>query len=281
MAPTTKSVALEDSVELARAGNRAALETVIELVQDKIYGLALRMLWHPEDARDATQEILIRAITHLSGFRRESAFMTWTYRIAANYLTSVRKSRLEEQSYTFVRFGKELDEGLSELSSSALNHAEQAILLQEVRIGCTMGMLLCLDRPHRLAYILGEILELDNREAANVLGIAPAAFRQRLARSRRAIVSFTMAKCGLVNRENPCRCSRRVNSALASKRLDPEHLLFANDRAEAERFPALLPTIRALKQAQRAAALYRLQPQDSTSGRFTSEIRKVIQTLGL
>jgi hypothetical protein len=194
---------------------------------------------------------------------------------------SVRKSRLEEQSYTFERFGKELDEGLSELSSSALNHAEQDILLQEVRIGCTMGMLLCLDRPHRLAYILGEILELDNREAANVLAIAPAAFRQRLARSRRAIVSFTMAKCGLVNRENPCRCSRRVNSALASKRLDPEHLLFANDRAEAERFPALLPTIRALKQAQRAAALYGLQPQDSTSGRLTSEIRKVIQTVGL
>jgi RNA polymerase sigma factor (sigma-70 family) len=186
MAPTTKSVALEDSVELARAGNRAALETVIELVQDKIYGLALRMLWHPEDARDATQEILIRVIPHLGGFRRESAFMTWTYRIAANYLTSVRKSRLEEQRYTFERFGRELDEGLSELPSPAVNQAEQAVLLQEVRIGCTMGMLFCLDRPHRLAYILGKILALDNREAADVLGIAPAALPSDCELSRRA-----------------------------------------------------------------------------------------------
>ena len=48
-----------------------------------------------------------------------------------------------------------------------------------------MGMLLCLDRPHRLAYILGEILELDNREAANVrnragrLSTAPRALTSR------------------------------------------------------------------------------------------------------
>jgi hypothetical protein len=90
-----------------------------------------------------------------------------------------------------------------------------------------------------------------------------------------------MAKCGLVNRENPCRCGRRVNSALASKRLDPEHLLFANDPAEAERFPTLLETIRSLEGAQRAAALYRSQTQYSTSAELAPEIRKVIQTLGL
>ena len=76
MAPTTASLQLEDSVELAQAGNKVALENVIEQIQGRIYGLALRMLWHPEDARDATQEILIRVITHLGGFRRESAFMT-------------------------------------------------------------------------------------------------------------------------------------------------------------------------------------------------------------
>jgi RNA polymerase sigma factor (sigma-70 family) len=261
MAPTTASLQLEDSVELAQAGNKVALENVIEQIQGRIYGLALRMLWHPEDARDATQEILIRVITHLGGFRRESAFMTWTYRIAVNYLSSVRKSRLEEQRYTFERFGGELDEGLLEQPASGVNQAEKAILLQEIRIGCTLGMLLCLDRPHRLAYILADILELDSPEAADVLGITSAAFRQRLARARRAIVDFTMAKCGLVNRENPCRCGRRVNSALAAKRLDPEHLLFANDRAEADRFPTILETIRSLEGAQRAAALYRSQPQ--------------------
>ena len=77
------SVSLEEMVEQARDGNKAALENVIEQVQGRIYGLAIRMLWHPEDARDATQEILIRIITHLGDFQRQSAFMTWAYRVAA------------------------------------------------------------------------------------------------------------------------------------------------------------------------------------------------------
>ena len=53
------SVLLEEVVERAQAGDRAVLESVIEEVEGRIYGLAIRMLWHPEDTRDATQEILI------------------------------------------------------------------------------------------------------------------------------------------------------------------------------------------------------------------------------
>src|SRR5215510_15437334 len=105
---------LEELVEEAKAGSRQALERVLEAIQDMVYGLALRMLWHPEDARDATQEILIRVITRLGSFRGESKFTTWVYRVAANYLRDARKSRLEEQQYTFERFSDELDEHLSD-----------------------------------------------------------------------------------------------------------------------------------------------------------------------
>ena len=49
------------------------------------------MLWHPEDAQ-ATQEILLRIVTHLATFRRESSFYTWVYRIAANHLLRWRLS---------------------------------------------------------------------------------------------------------------------------------------------------------------------------------------------
>jgi RNA polymerase sigma factor (sigma-70 family) len=65
---------LEYHVRQAKDGNKRALETVIESIQDKIYGLALRMLGNDEDAEDESQEILIKVITHLSEFREESAF---------------------------------------------------------------------------------------------------------------------------------------------------------------------------------------------------------------
>jgi hypothetical protein len=66
--------------------------------------------------------------------------------------------------YTFARFGEELDEGLSNELRSGEQRPEQSLLLEEVKIGCTLGMLSCLDRPHRLAYILGEVLDMDGEE---------------------------------------------------------------------------------------------------------------------
>ena len=100
---------LETLVGLAREGDRDALEKLVVAIQARIHALSLRMLWNPEDAKDATQEILIRIVTRLGTFRGDSSFSTWAYRVAANHLLTVRKSRLEEQRYTFERFGRELD----------------------------------------------------------------------------------------------------------------------------------------------------------------------------
>jgi RNA polymerase sigma factor (sigma-70 family) len=266
---------LEDLVRRAREGDRESLEHLVSAIQDRVYGLALRMLWHPEDARDATQEILVRIVTRLATFRGESSFSTWTHRVAANYLLSVRKSRLEKQAYTFQRFGEDLDQGLAEVPVVPAI-GETALLLEEVKVGCTLGMLTCLDRPHRLAYILGEILEMEGDEAARVLAIRPAAFRKRLSRAREAIVAFTRAKCGLVSPEQPCRCHRRLAHALRLGRVDPQHLLFADAEA-AGRFPAVLAEIRRLEDIRRAAALFRSHPRFAAPANFVGEIRKLLE----
>lgn len=78
---------METKVIRAQAGNRQALETIVEGIQGKVYELALRMLGHPSDAEDAAQEILIKVITRMGSFRGESAFYTWVYRIATLFDT--------------------------------------------------------------------------------------------------------------------------------------------------------------------------------------------------
>ena len=65
---------MEDLVIQAKSGSKDALEQLITRIQDRIYGLSLRMLYHPSDAEDASQEILIKIITHLSSFRNECTF---------------------------------------------------------------------------------------------------------------------------------------------------------------------------------------------------------------
>ena len=98
---------LKEMVKQAKNGNRAALEQLILRIQDKIFGLALKMLGHPEDAEDATQEILIKVITSLSGFRGESAFETWMYRISSNHLLTTRKRKSETMGYPMEEVGNQ------------------------------------------------------------------------------------------------------------------------------------------------------------------------------
>lgn len=66
-------------VQRAQSGSREALEEVIARHQGWIYNIVLRMLYYPQDAEDATQEILIKLITRLSTFEGRSSFRTWLY----------------------------------------------------------------------------------------------------------------------------------------------------------------------------------------------------------
>jgi RNA polymerase sigma factor (sigma-70 family) len=275
--PTRQGETLELWAGQAASGDRDALERLVRTIQPRLYGLALRMLWHPQDAEDATQEILIRIITRLSSFRGESRFLTWAYRVGVNVLLNMRQGRMEVARLTFDAFAQDLDRGLSDAAVPGETEAERALLIEEVKIGCTTAMLLCLDRPHRLAYIVGEILDLDHGEAALVLEIQPAAFRKRLSRARSEVVAFTRRKCGLVESANPCRCRRRVSAAMAQGRVVPGALRHARDSDAALKFPAVLAQIRALDALQRTVALYRSHPEPALAKDFALDVRRLVQ----
>ena len=268
--------AVELDVARARAGDRSALESVVRAIQKEVYQLALRFLGHPQDAEDATQEILIRIVTGLDGFRGKSAFRTWVYRVSCNALLSMGPRRMEQRPLSFEQFQEDLAHGLSNDSVNVEPRVEQALLLEEIKIGCTLAMLLCLDRNHRLAYVLGEIMELDQKEVAEILETSPATYRKRLSRARKDITSFMIARCGLVNGGNPCRCRRRVSTAVSLGRVDPANLRFASSLGQAKQFPKVLAEIRQLEEARRAAALYRSHPECAPSESFLSWLRELV-----
>lgn len=215
---------LEDLARRAIDGDRDALDQLVRDLQGDIYGLALRMLWNREDAEDATQEILVRSVTRLAQFDFRSRLKTWAYRIAVNYILDVKKSAVERMHLTFERFADDLADGLS---TDGPTDVERSLLTEEVKIGCTFGMLQCLDRPHRLAYVLGEILDMPGPDAADALDITPEVFRKRLQHSRAAIVSFTRTYCGLASDTAACACHRRVPAAFRVGRIREEAVDFA------------------------------------------------------
>jgi RNA polymerase sigma factor (sigma-70 family) len=198
----TQPMTLEDIARRAIDGDRDALDRLVRDLQGDIYGLALRMLWNREDAEDATQEILVRVVTRLSQFDFRCRLKTWVYRVAVNYILDVKKSAVERLHLTFDQFAEDLAEGLS---ADGPMDAERSLLIEEVKIGCTLGMLQCLDRRHRLAYVLGEILDIPGPEAADALEITPDVFRKRLQHARAAVLSFTRSYCGLLSRHRRVR----------------------------------------------------------------------------
>jgi len=261
---------LESAVARARAGDRVALESVMRATRKDVYSLALRYLWNPQDAEDATQDILIRVLTGLGGFKGESGFRTWVYRVAVNALLTARTARRQHPTMSFDELGEDLVRGLSGAALRAEDVAAEGLLLEEVKIGCTLAMLQCLDDDHRLAYILGEVMELDHSQASVALSTTQVAFRKRLSRARASVVSFMTSRCGLMNPDNPCRCHRRLDTALELGRVDAQNLVFANSAHQARRFPQVLAEIRLLEDGRRAAALFRSHPDAPESQAFSA-----------
>jgi RNA polymerase sigma factor (sigma-70 family) len=215
-------------VRLAQGGNREALEQLITRHQAWIYNIALRMVYLPQDAEDATQEILVKLITRLSTFAGRSSFRTWLYRIVVNHVLNMKRGRADAAGWTFTRYGDSLDATPDlDLPDPRSVPADVQLLVDEARIGCTSGMMLCLDREQRLVYILGEIFGVTDLVGAELLEISRASFRQKLARARRDLHSFLQDKCGLVNETNPCRCAKKTQGFINAGFLDPQKLLFA------------------------------------------------------
>jgi hypothetical protein len=142
-----------------------------------------------------------------------------------------------------------------------------------VKIGCTLGMLQCLDRPHRLAFVFGEILELFGPEAGDALGITPALFRKRLQQARTAIVSFTHTHCGLASDTAACACHRRVPAALRLGRIREGASDFAR---EASSYRETQAYVRRIEEVRWALEVHRTSHPRASSIDFA---RRLVQAL--
>jgi RNA polymerase sigma factor (sigma-70 family) len=269
---------IEEWVRQAKEGRRDALEKLVRGIQDRVYGLSLRMLGHPADAEDASQEILIKVITHLDGFREESAFSTWVYRIAANHLLTTRKGRMKRFKLDFELYESHVSKEGEDGRVASGSTPDQALLVEEVRASCMQGLLQCLGRELRLAFILGQVFEVTSDEGAYILGITPAAFRKRLSRGRDGIRRFLTRNCGLMKPENPCSCARQATHDIEVGWIDPEQLLYADSRTFVRRDDEIRDRLRELDEMGRVAALLRGYPERGPSESFVTLVKELLDS---
>ena len=273
-------------VEAATQGDLAALDKVLIALQPGVYNLAVRMLGNREDAADATQEILLRVITHLGSFRIESAFTTWVFQVARNHLLNAITKAKEFPEVSLDSLNERLQSGLEYSASlgdplGTQRHLtpEDKVAARQVALGCTQNMLMTLDRDHRLAYLLDVAFGLSSKEAAQVLEVSPDAYRQRLSRARSKLDGFAGVTCGLVSSQAVCQCDKQLPALQYAR---------ANGKASS---PGVIAIHRAeMQETERqfdamvrlgdAAALFRAHPEYQAPEAMRAAIRSVLKLEG-
>ncbi len=215
----------QNLVKQAIDGDREALNHIISFHQPFIYNVAWKMCHNPVDAQDLTQEVLIKVITKLGQFNFKSKFRTWLYRIVVNEFLQSKRRKGDTQFSDFDDYGERLDQVPNpELS------IEEEISLQELskemQIQCMSGMIMCLNREQRLIFILGASFGIDHILGGDIFGISSQNFRIKLHRARKDLFNYMNNKCGLVNKENPCRCPKKAKALKKMGVLDEKKMLF-------------------------------------------------------
>ncbi len=215
----------------ARSGEREALERLLARHQPWVFNVALRMLFQHQDAEDATQEILIKVLKGLPSFRGESKFTTWLYRIAANHLLNVKKAKWAASeavcSFTDAAAGLRRVPDLDPPDPATIPVPFE-ILVEEVKVSCVMGTLLCLDGRQRLVFILGTVFGVSDAVGAEIVGVTPVNFRQLLSRARRDLYEYLRGNCSLIEPGSSCRCARKTRAYLQAGFVDARNLRFTS-----------------------------------------------------
>jgi len=154
-----------------------AWETLIREHGGRVYGLALRMLRHRQDAEDATQVVWERVLSALESFRAESALSTWLFRITMN----VCLTRLDSRKHAQTDPPGE-DDLLDSLTDAAPD-PERQTLGRETRdaVERAIGEL---EPAFRAAILLREVEGLSYEEIARALDVPINTVKTRLYRAR-------------------------------------------------------------------------------------------------
>ncbi|RAW01534.1 RNA polymerase sigma factor [Pseudochryseolinea flava] len=212
------------------AGSKDALNKLIEGHQSYIFNVALKYFNHIADAEDATQEVLIKVIANLGTFDSAKAqFRTWLYRITVNHFLNTKKGPLELRYESGFENFFQLIESLPVVQLQVEEELQLKWEIEESKVACMAGMIMCLDREQRLRYILGDVFEIDHNLGAEIFNISADNFRQRLSRSRKDLYAWMHNKCGLVNKDNPCRCPGKTKGFIERGYVNPKNLKWHSD----------------------------------------------------
>jgi RNA polymerase sigma-70 factor (ECF subfamily) len=168
-------------VEAARAGDRAAMESLLRSHADRVFAVCRRITGSDADAADAAQEAMIAVVRNLGRFDGRSSFGTWVYRIATNAsLDELRRRRRRPGPADTSDLPPDHDPRQSDPAATRAEATIEDRLLLE-------PALQRIPEEFRVPLVLRDVGDLDYAEIADTLGVPIGTVKSRIARGRAAL----------------------------------------------------------------------------------------------
>jgi RNA polymerase sigma-70 factor (ECF subfamily) len=190
----------EDLAARAAAGDEYAFEDLVARYRDRVFRLACRLTGGEGEAADVLQETFLQLYRKLGTFRGESRFGTWLYRIATNAALMHRRARARRPAESLESFLPRFDAAGAHDGTPAELQVVcriEELIDRETLAGKARAGIARLPEPYRVAFVLRDLEEVPTAEVAEVLGIEPAAVRQRVHRARLMLRGYLAELAGV------------------------------------------------------------------------------------
>ena len=171
-------------IRLAAAGGRDAFSALMERYEQRVYHQALRLVGHPEDAADVTQEVFFKAWRGLPRFQGDSAFSTWLYKLTGNAAIDLLRREKKRRGDTTLD-----DPAAPVLFPDPSPTPQQTLEAKELRQAVAEG-LSRLSGEHRRVLVLRELNGLSYEQIGQILELPAGTVKSRIARARLALAKI-------------------------------------------------------------------------------------------
>lgn len=174
-------------LELLRAhgdGDREAFGVLVQRHQDRLWAVALRTTGHPQDAEEALQEALIKAMRAVSSFRDEAQVSTWLHRIVVNSCLDLHRRQKVRRADSLDGQGEGQEPTLERTAAPEARSDPAAAAEISERQQLILDGLNRLPAEQRAALVLVDMEAYSVNEAAAILGCRPGTVKSRCARGR-------------------------------------------------------------------------------------------------
>ena len=186
----------EKLISRAAKGDASAFNELLGMHENRMYAVCLRMCGNHEDAQDCLQEAMLRVYRAISGFKGQSTFSTWLYRVTMNTCLDELRRKKNKQSTSLDGL---LDAGWSpsDERDTPERHAVRSEMRTEVQ-----RVISELPEDMRAAIVLRDIQGFSYEEISQMLNINVGTIKSRISRGREKLREKFLAKSELFDRED-------------------------------------------------------------------------------